>query len=103
MVMKGFQKNGTIQAIEHAFVWRIIYKQCVPSVNITRSKKENVKVLVENWFVKFIRQEMQILHAKFLIKHSGSMCGDLCFLLDVIQAIIYIMTLGYILNINLEL
>jgi hypothetical protein len=29
MVVKQFQKNGTIRAIEHAFVWCIIYKQCV--------------------------------------------------------------------------
>jgi hypothetical protein len=47
MAMKGVQKNGTIQAIEHVFVWRIVCKQCVPSMSIRISRKENVKVLVE--------------------------------------------------------
>jgi hypothetical protein len=41
-------KNGTIWAIEHAFVWHIIYKQGVISVNIRISKKKNVKVIVQN-------------------------------------------------------
>jgi hypothetical protein len=56
MAIKGLQKNGTIQAIEHAVVWCIIYKQCVAYVNRRISKKINVKVFVENWFVRFIQQ-----------------------------------------------
>ncbi len=28
---------------------------------------------MENWLVKFIQQEMQISHVKFLIKHSRNM------------------------------
>jgi hypothetical protein len=55
MAMKGFQKNGIILAIEHAFVWRIAYKQFVANVGIRTSRKENIKVLVKNWLVKFIR------------------------------------------------
>jgi hypothetical protein len=68
--ISGLQKNGIIRAIEHVFVWCIIYDQCVASVNIRINIKENVKVIVENWLVKFIQQEIQILHAKLLIKHS---------------------------------
>jgi hypothetical protein len=58
MVVKGVQKNGTIWAIEHAFIWFIIYKQCVPNMSVRRSRKENVKVLMKNWLVRFIRQEI---------------------------------------------
>ncbi len=58
---------------------------------------------MENWLVKFIREEMWILHVKLLIKHSRSMYKDLCFALDLIQIIIDIMTLGYKTNIDVEL
>jgi hypothetical protein len=58
---------------------------------------------MENWLVKFIWQEMQILHAKLLIKHFRSMYRDLCFALDLIQVIIDIMMLGCRPNIGLEL
>jgi hypothetical protein len=54
MAMKALQKNGIILAIEHAFIWHIVYEQCVADVNIRISKKENIKVIVENWLVKFI-------------------------------------------------
>jgi hypothetical protein len=47
-------KKNIILAIEHVFVWRIVYKQGVVSMNIRISEKTNVKVLVENWFVMFI-------------------------------------------------
>jgi hypothetical protein len=57
-------------------------------------EKKNIKVLVENWLVRFIWQEMQILHAKLLIKHFGSMYKDLCFMPNLIQIIIGIVTLG---------
>jgi hypothetical protein len=53
-VVKGLLKNGIIRAIKHAFVWRIIYKQRVASVGVRISRKEIVKILVENWLVKFI-------------------------------------------------
>jgi hypothetical protein len=46
---------------------------------------------------------MQILHAKLLIKHFGSMYRDLCFATDLIQIIIDIVTLGCKPNIDLEL
>jgi hypothetical protein len=72
-------------------------------MSVRISRKENVKVLVENWLVKFIRQEMWISHAKLLIKHSGSMYRDLCFVPDFIQIIINIVTLGCKPNIHLEL
>jgi hypothetical protein len=37
--IKGVQKNGIIWAIKHAFVWRVIYEQCVPSMSV----KINIK------------------------------------------------------------
>jgi hypothetical protein len=49
MDVKGLQKNGITQAIEHAFVWHIIYKQHVDSKSIRINRKENVKVLVKIW------------------------------------------------------
>jgi hypothetical protein len=61
-----------------------------------------VKVLLENRLVKFIQQEMWILHAKLLIKHSRSMYIDFCFVLYLIQIIIDIVMLGCKPNINLE-
>ncbi len=36
-VIKQLQKNGTIQAIKHAFVWRIIYNQYVANVSVKKS------------------------------------------------------------------
>ncbi len=44
---------------------------------------------MENWLVKFIQQKIQILHAKFLVKHFGSMYRDFCFVPYVIEVIIY--------------
>jgi hypothetical protein len=58
---------------------------------------------MENWLVRFIQQEMRILHAKLLIKHFGNMYRDLCFAIDLIQIIIDIVTLNYKPNIDLEL
>jgi hypothetical protein len=46
------------------------------------------------WLVKFILQEMQILHVKFVIKHSRTIDEDLCFMPNLIQIIIDIVTLG---------
>jgi hypothetical protein len=46
---------------------------------------------------------MWILHAKCLIKHSGSTYKDLCFAPDLIQIIIDIVKLGYKPNIDVEL
>jgi len=66
-------------------------------------QKKKRQGFLENWLVKFIQQEMWISHAKLLIKHFGSMYGDLCFVPNVIQVIIYIVMLGYIPNIDLEL
>ncbi len=103
MAIKGLQKNGTIWVMEHAFVWRIIYKQHVANMSIRIRKKENVKVFVENWFVEFIQQEMQISHEKLLIKHFGNMYRDFCFVLHLIKIIINIVTLACRPNIYLEL
>ncbi len=58
---------------------------------------------MENWLIRFIWQEMWILHAKLLVKHSKSMCKDLCFVYEMIQVITYIVMLGCKPNINLEL
>jgi hypothetical protein len=59
------------------FIWRIIYEQCVASMSINISIKENIKVLVENWLVGFIQLEMQISHVKLFIKHSGNMYREI--------------------------
>jgi hypothetical protein len=48
-------------------------------MNVRINRKENVKVLVENWLVKFMKQEMWISHVKLMIKHYGNMYRDLCF------------------------
>jgi hypothetical protein len=58
---------------------------------------------VENCLVKIIWQEMWISSAKLLVKHSRSMYRDLCFVLKLIQVIIYIVMLSCRPNINLEL
>jgi hypothetical protein len=47
------------------------------------------------WLVKFIWQEMRILHVKFVIKHFKTIDKDLCFMSNFIQIIIDIVTLGY--------
>ncbi len=51
MAVKGFQKNSIILAIEHVFVWCIVYEQGVASMKYKdkqKKKKKGVKVLVEN-------------------------------------------------------
>jgi hypothetical protein len=53
-VVKGLQKNGIIRVVKHAFVWHIIYEQHVTKVNMRKHRKENVKVFVEDWLVRFI-------------------------------------------------
>jgi hypothetical protein len=40
MVVKQLQKNSTIQAIKHVFVWRIMYEQHVANVSVMISKKK---------------------------------------------------------------
>jgi hypothetical protein len=66
-------------------------------------RKENIKVLMESLLVRFIRQEMRILHAKLLIKHFKKIDEDLCFMPYLIQIIINIVTLGCGSNIYMEL
>jgi hypothetical protein len=102
-VIKRFQKSGTIEAIKHDFIWHIIYEQHVASVNIRKCRKKNVKVFMENRLVRFTWQEMWILHAKCLIKHSRRMYKSLCFVPDLIQIIINITMLGCGPKINVEL
>jgi len=63
-------------------------------------RKENIKVLMENWPVRFIQQEMRILHAKLLIKQFRRIDEDFCFMPYLIQIIINIVTLGYGSNIH---
>jgi hypothetical protein len=101
--IKRLHINGTIQAIKHVFTWHILYDQHVASVSVRKHRKENVKVFMENCLVKFIWQEMRILHAKPLIKHIESIYKDFCFVLNLIQIIINIVTPGYKPNINMEL
>jgi len=51
----------------------------IANMNVRINRKENVKVLVEIWLVKFMKHEMWISHAKLMIKHYGNMYRDLCF------------------------
>jgi hypothetical protein len=53
-VVKQLQNNGTIQATKHAFVRHIFYEQCVANVSVRKHRKENIKLLVENWLARFI-------------------------------------------------
>jgi hypothetical protein len=57
---------------------------------------------MKNWLIRFIRQEMKILHAKCLIKHFGRFDENLNFTPNSIQKIINIMMLGCGPNINME-
>ncbi len=52
--VKRLPKNGTIWPNKHTFVWHIIYKQYVVSVNVRIHRKEKIKVLMKNWLVRFI-------------------------------------------------
>jgi len=65
-VIKNTPKNGIIWHVKHIF----IYEQWVATMSVRIHRKKKVKVLMKNWFVKFIREKMRILHAKLLIKHS---------------------------------
>jgi len=58
---------------------------------------------MKNRLIRFIRQEMRILHAKFLIKHSWRINEDFSFMPDLIQIIINVVKLGYEPNIQMEL
>ncbi len=93
-VVKLLQKIGTIQVVKHVFVWRIVYEQIFANMSVRKFRNENVKVLMENWLVMFIQQEMWISHANVLFKHFGSMYRYLCFVPYLIQIIIDIVTLG---------
>jgi len=46
-------------------------------MNVKKHRKKKVKVFMENWFVRFIQQEMWILHANLLVKHFKSIYGYL--------------------------
>jgi hypothetical protein len=52
--IEGLPKNGSIWAIEHVFIWHIVYEQRVANVYIRINRKKNIKVIVENWLLKFI-------------------------------------------------
>jgi hypothetical protein len=53
VVKSKLQKNAIIQLIKHAFVWGIVYKQGVVNMSVRIHRKENVKVLMKNWLVRF--------------------------------------------------
>jgi hypothetical protein len=62
-----------------------------------------MKIFMKIWLVKFIWQEMWILHVKLLVKYFGTINEILSFMLDLIQIIIDIVTLGCKPNIHMEL
>jgi hypothetical protein len=78
--IKKLQKYGTIQPIKHDFAWHIISKQHVANLTINILRKKIVHIFIKIWLVRFIWQEMRILHVKFLIKHSGTINEYLCFM-----------------------
>jgi hypothetical protein len=54
-VVKSLQKIGIIWPVEHAFVWDIAYKQGATSMSVRIRRKENIKVFMKNWLVRFIQ------------------------------------------------
>jgi hypothetical protein len=92
--IKKLQKDGIIWPIKHDFAWHIIYEQHVANVSVRIFRKENIKIFMKIWLVKFIWQEMWILHVNFLIKHFKTIDKHLYFMPNLIQIIINIVTLG---------
>jgi hypothetical protein len=45
IAVKGLQKNGTIWAIEHAFVWCIVYEQRVANLSTRIVEKKSSRFL----------------------------------------------------------
>lgn len=101
--IKRLQKNGIIWCVKHVFVKGFIYKQGFTYMSGKIGGKKNVKILMKNWLVKFIEQEMQILHAKILIKHFRKIDENLCSMLNLVQKFIIIVALSYGPNIQMEL
>jgi hypothetical protein len=53
-VVKRLQKTCTIWLVKHAFVWGIIYRQGSANVSVTIRRKENIKIFMGNWLIRFI-------------------------------------------------
>ncbi len=100
---KDSKTNGTIWHVKHAFVEGFVYKRGFAYVIGKICRKENVKILMKNWLVKFIKQEMWISHAKILIKHFRKIAENWCSMLNLIQIFILIVALIYGPNIHMEL
>jgi hypothetical protein len=73
MVIKRLQKNGTIQAIEHVFIWHIVYEQCVANVNIRINKINKSKFL---W--KIGLSSLSNKKYKFCMQNSWSNILEAC-------------------------
>jgi len=93
--IKKLQKDGTIWLVKHDFAWCIIYEQHVANMSVRIFRKKNVKIFMKIWLVKFIWQEMWIFHVKLLIKHFKTIDKHLCFMPNLIQIIVNVVTLGY--------
>jgi hypothetical protein len=101
--IKKLQKDTNIRPIKHDFAWCIVYKQHVANMKVEIFTKKNIKVFMKIWLVRFISQEMWILHVELLIKYFRMIHEFIFFMPNLIQIIIDIVTLGCELNIHMEL
>jgi hypothetical protein len=56
--IKKLQKDANIRHVKHDFAWCIIYEQHVANMNVNILRKENFKIFMKIWLVRFIWQEM---------------------------------------------
>jgi len=55
--IKKLQKDANIRPIKHDFAWCIVYKQHVANMSVKIFRKENIKIFIKIWLVRFIWQE----------------------------------------------
>ncbi len=81
---QGLYENGIKWFIKHTFVQRIIYKQGISKVSAKIFTKENIKILVENRFLKVYQQEMIVFLVSVLPKNLREINSNLRFLINFI-------------------
>jgi len=100
---KQFQKYTTTWIIKYRFIWGIINKHSVPNMGVGKFWKENIKVLVENWFLRMMGGKTIIFWAQFLSKNSWWIQRNIYFLFNFIQIFVDVITSCNGPNINFEL
>jgi hypothetical protein len=100
---KQFQKYTTTRIIKYRFIWGIINKQSVPNMGVGKFWKENIKVLVENWFLKMMGEKTIIFLAQLLSKNSWWIQRNIYFLFNFVQIFVDVITSCNKPNINFEL